>query len=293
MSKQESDLQEAENRLLEQPQRGMQLGNYVAVCAMECHAAEFEDDDKLIKNYHEQWAEHWLLANYLLNDADEVASDVDFPNDFGQIIVLDMPTQAPTVRNLTREGRDEYDVENSDADDVNEELADDYGVEGWRSIYHRASPPPEGWEKTVKAALEADITTIHIDFDGNNFTYIYDEENENCWNWTENSTRRGSYPSEQTFIEEGRFDVLPPIPAGVTANVEGKEFVVEEGTDPPFRQVRFLRYEVPTGNNGIGFVYDVQFGNALDEDYSIATYLTYKYPAEYHANPTVQIVSIT
>ncbi|MBN9392233.1 MAG: hypothetical protein J0I20_29620 [Chloroflexi bacterium] len=282
---------EDENRLLINPQRGTQLGDFVIACRTD-YTQTFSDPWILRFDYH--WSEYLLLTKRLLQKPDDLTALVFLPQDMSEVYYVVVPPEAPTWRNLSPKGREDYELSEGYEREVDAELYKDYASLPKRSVYHSVDPQGASWDKVVDDVLNNRINSVAVDYNGTRFDYKFPtaEKEAEAAAFQAFARRLGEYPMEESLRHDRRFDIVPSLPGGVTGRVTVREFVADPKQKAPWQRISFQRTEIPKDNVPPGeptVQNNLSFGDELDPNESLLTYLATKYPQLDAPNPTVKI----
>ena len=128
---------EDENRLLINPQRGTQLGDFVIACRTD-YTQTFSDTWISRFDYH--WSEYLMLTKRLLQKPGDLTALVFLPQDFSEVYYVVVPPESPDLRYLTPQGREDYELSPGYEREVNEQIYKDYASLPKRSVYHSVDP---------------------------------------------------------------------------------------------------------------------------------------------------------
>jgi hypothetical protein len=282
---------EVESRLLNNPQRGTQLGDFVIACRTD-YTQTFSDPWIARFDYH--WSEYLLLTKRLLQKPDDLTALVFLPQDFSEVYYVIVPPEAPNYTHLTSKGRMDYELSPGYESAVNRELYKDYASLPKRSVYHSVDPQGASWDHLVDDVLNNRIQSVEVDYNGTRFIYKAptDEKEAEAATFQALARRLGAYPMEESLRHDRKFDIVPSLPAGVTGRVTVREFVAESKQKAPWQRISFQRTEIPPESIPAGeptTQNNLSFGDELDPNESLIAYLYTKYPQLDVMNATVKI----
>lgn len=282
---------EDENRLLINPQRGTQLGDFVIACRTD-YTQTFSDT--WISHFDYHWSEYLLLTKRLLQKPDDLSALVFLPQDLSEVYYVVVPPESPDLRYLTPQGRKDYELSAGYEREVNEAIYKDYASLPKRSVYHSVDPQGVSWDKVVDDVLSNRIHSVAVNYNGTRFTYEFpkDEKEAAAAAFQASAKRLGAYPMEESLRHDRRFDIVPSLPAGVTGRITVREFVADPKQKAPWQRISFQRTEIPPDSVPQGepnVQNNLSFGDELDPNESLLTYLAIKYPQLDAPNPTVKI----
>ncbi len=283
---------EDENRLLINPQRGTQLGDFVIACRTD-YTQTFSDTWISRFDYH--WSEYLMLTKRLLQKPGDLTALVFLPQDFSEIYYVVVPPESPNYNHLSPQGRGDYELSPGYESEVNAQIYKDYASLPKRSVYHSVDPQGgASWDKVVDDVLNNRINSVAVDYNGTRFTYQApsDEKEAAAAAFQALARRLGAYPMEESLRNDRRFDIVPSLPAGVTGRVTVREFVAESKQKAPWQRLSFQRTEIPPESVPKGeptVQNNISFGDELEPNESLVTYLATKYPQLDVNNPTVKI----
>jgi len=284
---------EEERYALSKLQRGMQIGDFVAVCRTD-YVQSFSD--QWIARFDYRWTEYLFLVKNLLQQPDDLTALVYLPQDLSEVYYVVVPAQSPNFRHLSQKGRVDYQLSQGYEAQVDLALRKDYASIPKQSIFHSVEPQ-SGWDMIVDAVLAGQMKAVAVEYNG--IKYLYNlptnEKEAEASAFTAYATRWGAYPMEESLRQDRKFDIVPSVPDGVTAKVTVQEFVSNPSNKdkPPFERISFQRTEVPKGSvppDQATIMTNISFGNDLPFDEELSRYLAIKYVQVEQMNPVVKIL---
>lgn len=282
---------EAESRLLNNPQRGTQIGDFVIACRTD-YTQTFSDSWIARFDYH--WSEYLLLTKRLLQKPDDLTALVFLPQDFSEVYYVVVPPESPNYTNLSPQGQHDYELSPGYEQEVNDAIYKDYASLPKRSVYHSVDPQGASWDHVVDDVLNNRINSVSVDYNGTRFTYQAptDEKEAEAATFQALARRLGAYPMEESLRHDRKFDIVPSLPAGVTGRITVREFVADPKQKAPWQRMSFQRTEIPPESVPPGeptVQNNISFGDELGPQESLLAYLYTKYPQLDVMNATVKI----
>lgn len=283
-----------EQRILSNIQRGTQIGEFVVVCRTD-YVQPFSDP--WVARFDYQWTEYLLLIKDLLAKPDDLSKLIFLPQDLSEVYYVVVPPISPNHSHLSPHGRAEYELHPGYERAVDAALQRDYATLPKRSVFHTVDHPQgSSWDLVVDDVLTGRKESVVVEYNGSRYDYNAprDKKEAEASFFSAFATRRGAYPMEESLVEDGKYDIIPSVPNGVTARVTVREFVADPKQKAPFGRVSFQRTELPQGGKYPPqqpmVMTNVSFGNDLGPNDSLIQYLQIKYVQLEVNDPTVRIV---
>jgi hypothetical protein len=286
-------LTQNEQVMLQNLRRSTAIGDFVAICRTDYVQPYW---DLWVTGYNYYWTEWLFLVKNLLQSPDDLSTLVYLPEDLGEVYLVDVPAQAPTLQHLTQKGIRDYELSSGYEAAVNRELLKDYGVEPSRSIFHSVDPQTGDWWTVLDQGLSVKYNNFEVEFNGVSYKYSFPKDVEAATAMSMSyATRRGAYPMEESLKANQKFDIVPAIPDGKTANIWVREFYADPSQNAPFEIMSFQCTQMPPesitpGEPSVHF--NLSFGNRISLDASVADYLARKYVQLGLRSPSVRFKSV-